>query len=36
MSRYASLRQSHGMDVETMVVRAWGCRIREACGEVDS
>lgn len=36
MSRYASLRQSHGMDVDTMAVRAWVLRIREACGEVDA
>lgn len=35
MSRYASLRKRHGMDVDTMTVRAWVPRIREACGEVD-
>ena len=35
MSRYASLRKSHGMDVDTMAVMAWVHRIREACGEVD-
>lgn len=34
MSRYASLRKRHGMDVDTMAVRAWVRRIREACGEV--
>ena len=34
MSRYASLRQRHGMDVDTIAVRAWVLRIREACGEV--
>ena len=34
MSRYASLRKRHGMDLDTMVVRAWVSRIREACGEV--
>ena len=36
MSRYASLRKSHGMDVDTMAVMAWVHRIREACGEVDA
>ena len=35
MSRYASLRKSHGMDVDTMAVMAWVHRIREACGEVE-
>ena len=34
MSRYASLRKSHGMDVDTMAVMAWVHRIRAACGEV--
>ena len=34
MGRYASLRKSHGMDVDTMAVMAWVHRIREACGEV--
>ena len=34
MSRYASLRKSHGMDVDTMAVMAWVHRIREALGEV--
>ena len=33
MDRHASLRKRLGMDVETMVVRAWVSRIREACGE---
>ena len=32
MSRYASLRKSHGMDVDTMAVMAWVHRIREALG----
>ena len=34
MGRYASLRKSHDMDVDTMAVMAWVHRIREACGEV--
>ena len=33
MNRYASLRKRNGMDVDTMAVRAWVLRIREACGE---
>ena len=36
MDRYASLRKRHSMDVDTMAVRAWVRRIREACGEVDA
>ena len=32
MDRYASLRKSHGMDVDTMAVMAWVHRIREALG----
>ena len=32
MSRYASLRKSHGMDVDTMAAMAWVHRIREALG----
>ena len=35
MSRYASLRKSHGMDVDTMAVMAWVHRIREALGVSD-
>ena len=35
MSRYASLRKSHGMDVDTMAVMAWVRRIREALGVSD-
>ena len=35
MNRYASLRNRHDMDVDTMAVRAWVLRIREACGEVE-
>ena len=36
MSRYASLRKSHGMDVDTMAVMAWVHRIREALGVQDA
>ena len=32
MDRYASLRKSHGMDVDAMAVGAWVHRIREALG----
>ena len=32
MSRYASLRKSHGMGVDAMAVMAWVRRIREALG----
>ena len=32
LSRYASLRKSHGMDVDAMAVMAWVRRIREALG----
>ena len=35
MGRHASLRRRLGMDVDTMAVRAWVRRIREACGEGD-
>lgn len=34
IDHYADLRKSIGMDVETMVARAWADRIREACGVV--
>ena len=35
MGRYASLRKSHGMDVDTMAAMAWVHRIREALGVSD-
>ena len=35
MSRYANIRQSHGMDVDAMTVRAWVFRINEMCGVMD-